>query len=232
MSAMGGDANDHAGNRAPGTGILHAANDMRHVAVDFISRIRITIILTGFERNDSRETIPGIEGVADEIGVEWTIRDEIVGDRRSGIAVERHVSRFILTYAEAAELNPGEVQRGRGAFAVRIVPAGLGEGRQGAELGFRAGPGTEREASTLVIGVVIRSVRMVGHAMTAVGAIANADVITDITADAQAGFGSRNVEVARAVGVADADVFHRFRLGDDFNSVGSTSTGHCDQSRS
>jgi hypothetical protein len=40
-----------------------------------------------------------------------------------------------------------------------------------------------------------------------------------------------DVEVARAVDVADLDVFSRFRLGDD-DGVGGARPGNCDQGRS
>src|SRR5690606_9394242 len=59
----------------------------------------------------------------------------------------------------------------------------------------------------------------------------HADVVAQIAADLQAGFGARNVEVASAVDVADADVFSGFRLGHD-DSVGGARTGDCDESRS
>ncbi|ESZ10582.1 hypothetical protein X735_28340 [Mesorhizobium sp. L2C085B000] len=61
--------------------------------------------------------------------------------------------------------------------------------------------------------------------------VAGADIVADIAADAQAGFGAGNVEVARAVNVANLDVFSRFRLGDD-DGVGGARTGNCDQGRS
>src|SRR5690606_7718608 len=56
-------------------------------------------------------------------------------------------------------------------------------------------------------------------------------VVTDITADAQAGLGAGDVEVASAVHVANPDVFSGLRLGDD-DGVGGARTGDCDQSRS
>src|SRR5690606_36830795 len=42
-----------------------------------------------------------------------------------------------------------------------------------------------------------------------------AELMTDPAADAQAGLGTRNVEVAGAVDVANADVLDGLRLGDD-----------------
>ncbi len=44
---------------------------------------------------------------------------------------------------------------------------------------------------------------------------ADVDLETDVTFDLKAGFRARDVEVAGAVGVADANVFNRFRLGSD-----------------
>jgi len=54
---------------------------------------------------------------------------------------------------------------------------------------------------------------------------------TDVAADLQAGFGARNVEVTRAECVANANVFHRLRLGGN-DSVGGLSAGDCCESSS
>src|SRR5690606_16067634 len=53
------------------------------------------------------------------------------------------------------------------------------------------------------------------------------DLVANPTANAEAGLGARDVEVASAVRVADANVFHRLRLSDN-DSVSSLSAGDGD----
>src|SRR6185295_2872994 len=61
--------------------------------------------------------------------------------------------------------------------------------------------------------------------------VACADVVTNVAADLQADFSAGNVIEARAVYVANANVFDRLRFG-DHDRVGGTCTGDCDESRS
>src|SRR5690606_3201352 len=60
---------------------------------------------------------------------------------------------------------------------------------------------------------------------------ADADVVTQVSADPEAGLGARNVVVAGAVDVADADVFGGLGFSDD-DRVGGAGAGYCDQGRS
>src|SRR5690606_2668516 len=55
-------------------------------------------------------------------------------------------------------------------------------------------------------------------------------LITYETADLQAGLGAGDVEIARAVDVADAHIFHRLRFRDD-NRVGGLRARNCSQRR-
>src|SRR5690606_16837017 len=56
-------------------------------------------------------------------------------------------------------------------------------------------------------------------------------LVAHIATDAQAGLGARDVEETSAVHVADANVFHRLRLGDDDRiscaSAGCSDSSHC-----
>src|SRR5690606_30048871 len=57
------------------------------------------------------------------------------------------------------------------------------------------------------------------------------DLETNIAADLEAGFGARDVEVAGAERVADANIFHGLGLGSD-DSIGSLCAGDCCESSS
>src|SRR5439155_649178 len=93
--------------------------------------------------------------------------------------------------AEPADLDPGEIQRRRTAGVViptiLKVKAGLGVGLQRADLGFLTGSSLQYEAGLLVVGVVEAVTQRIRH-IRVTFAIAHADVVTDIAADAQAGF--------------------------------------------
>src|SRR5690606_13248834 len=83
----------------------------------------------------------------------------------------------------------------------------LGEAAQGAPLGGGASVEGRCETRELAEGVAVGETASVD--------VAVAHFVTDITADLQAGLGARDVEEAGAVGVADADIFHRLWLCDD-----------------
>ena len=61
--------------------------------------------------------------------------------------------------------------------------------------------------------------------------VADASVIADNPADLEAGLGSRNVEEARALGVANANIFDGLGFGDD-DCVRGACTRCCDKGRS
>src|SRR5690606_41077454 len=91
---------------------------------------------------------------------------------------------------------------------VRVEPQ-LNEATQGAELGLRTG--VQRYLST-------------GKLPPAIIVFSPVDLVTDVAADLEAGFGARNVEEACAVDVANADVFHWLWLWNE-DCVSSLSAG-------
>ena len=121
------------------------------------------------------------------------------------------------------------VARSRSVKPVRrrclVVEVDRGVRTQRAEFGLRAGVNAQLEAGAVVVGLRRQTLLM------RLEEVAATDVDADITADLQAGFGAGHVEEARAVDVADANVFDGLRLGDD-DRVGRTSAGYCDQGRS
>ena len=115
---------------------------------------------------------------------------------------------------EARTLVPGVVEVGRAVVVERVL---LVED-------IRKAPGTTVHVERDTIGVDA------GDAVVA-NAVACADVVTDVAADLQAGFGAGDVVEAGAVYVANANVFDRLRLGSD-DRIGGARTGDCDQGRS
>ncbi|WP_445433038.1 hypothetical protein [Brucella haematophila] len=88
-----------------------------------------------------------------------------------------------------------------------------------AEFGFSCGRRAQREASALVPALTIKA---------GIGVVATLHIITDIAADTQAGFGARNVEIARAVSIANANIFNGFWLwSNDCIRSKSRRRNHC-----
>jgi hypothetical protein len=85
------------------------------------------------------------------------------------------------------------------------------------------GESTTREVSVMTADQLIQDVLFDERA--------DADVVADVAADAQAGLGAGDVEEARAVHVADAHIFHRLRFS-DHDRIGRACAGNCDESRS
>ena len=219
-AVVGGDA----GQREGALLVFGADHDMRHVAVHGV------VARALLQRGHGREAVAALEIVADEVGVLDAVRNDRVLHHVAGIADEGVVGRFVLADPQAAELDPGEVQRRVGRAAIGVVEAGFRVGLQRAEFGFLAGPGPKRETRVGLPGVLHGAVAHV-HGRTAVehaAAVAAADIKADVAADAQAGLGTRDVEVAGAVNVANADVFSRLRLGDD-NRVRGMRAGNRDE---
>ncbi|AIN86964.1 hypothetical protein IY72_02980 [Brucella suis] len=106
--------------------------------------------------------------------------------------------RFIDTNAQTTELDIRELHDGAAAGFITIftiyarivrsiVEAQFGEGLEGAEFGFRTGGNAECETSALVPAIAVG---------TGVNVIAALYVVTDVTMDAQAGFGARTTRAA------------------------------------
>ncbi len=213
-----------ASDRTPAASILQAANNVRHVAVDGEA------VVTLFKSNYSREAVATSEGVRDLAGAVAANCDHVIVDDIAEVTGEGLEFRLIDTDLEAAEFDIGELQSNvRTCEAVvtimtrvscAVVEAGFGVGLQRAVFGFRSGRGAKRETSALVPALTVE---------TGVDVIAALYVVTDVAMDAQAGFGARDVEVASAVCVANANIFNGFGLWRD-DCVGSLSAGSCNQS--
>ncbi|WP_442920108.1 hypothetical protein [Mesorhizobium sp. WSM4962] len=106
---------DDAGDRTAVALVLHAADDMRNIAVDRAGHAGAL-----FERDDAREAAVHIEVVADDVGVLDAVRNDRVLDDIARVTDELVIRRFVLTDAQAAELDPGEMQVGR------LVGSGVG----------------------------------------------------------------------------------------------------------
>ena len=65
-----------------------------------------------FEANRGGEAVASVEGVDDLVGVERTIRNDVVVDHAAGIVGEGGEQRVGLTDAEAAELDVSVVDAG------------------------------------------------------------------------------------------------------------------------
>src|SRR5690606_33744930 len=121
--------------------------------------------------------------------------------------------RNLRTHVEVAELDEGLTNAKTivsTAIVRRVVlEPQLSEAAQRAEFGFRTG--VELQVSTALLApAIIVFVRI--------------DLVTDVAADLEAGFGARNVEEACAVDVANADVFHWLWLWNE-DCVSSLSAG-------
>src|SRR5690606_25723637 len=106
------------------------------------------------------------------------------------------------------------------------VEASLNIRTERAPLGLVARINIELEASELAEAVVVQ----VAVAVDPVGIVV-VHLVAHVATDAQAGLGARDVEETSAVHVADANVFHRLRLGDDDRiscaSTGCSDSSHC-----
>ncbi|WP_445557842.1 MULTISPECIES: hypothetical protein [unclassified Ochrobactrum] len=92
-----------------------------------------------------------------------------------------------------------------------IVEAGFSKSLQGAEFGFRTGRGAKRKAGSFVPAFAINA---------RVDIVAALNIVTQIAVDTQAGFRAGDVEIARAIGVANTHILNTFRLWRD-DCVGS-----------
>ncbi|EEZ14110.1 conserved hypothetical protein [Brucella melitensis bv. 1 str. Rev.1] len=225
---------NNTSDRTPAASILQAANNVRHVAVDVVvgrASVTTVVVATLFESDHSREAVSASEGVRDLAGAVGASRDHVIVDDIAEVTGEGMEFRFIDTNAQTTELDIRELHDGAAAGFITIftiyarivrsiVEAQFGEGLEGAEFGFRTGGNAECETSALVPAIAVG---------TGVNVIAALYVVTDVTMDAQADFGARNVEVASAVSVANADIFNGFGLWRD-DCVGSLSAGSCNQS--
>ncbi|EEH15023.1 Hypothetical protein, conserved [Brucella ceti str. Cudo] len=225
---------NNTSDRTPAASILQAANNVRHVAVDVVvgrASVTTVVVATLFESDHSREAVSASEGVRDLAGAVGASRDHVIVDDIAEVTGEGMEFRFIDTNAQTTELDIRELHDGAAAGFITIftiyarivagvVEAQLSIGAECAEFGFRIRVEHECETSALVPAFTIRA---------GINVVAALYVVTDVAADAQAGFGARNVEVASAVSVANADIFNGFGLWRD-DCVGSLSAGSCNQS--
>ncbi len=199
---------------APALLVFETANHMRHVVLDGDVHVGVGIAAF-FERDDGREAVSALEGVADEVGAITASEDHVVADDVAQIAGEGNESRFIQTDTQAAKLDIGITQRGAGGAAIVVVGlavsvavpviAQFAIGLERAEFRFGSGGETQADAGQLVPSVALQLCR--GASIVVVAA---ACIIANIAMNAQAGFRSRNVEIASAVCIAYADIFDCF----------------------
>src|SRR5690606_17108419 len=169
---------------------------------------------------DCREAVATGEGVGDFV-LRVEAERAIIDDRAS-IAEEARVSGVGAANAErtglVAQLDEALVQERSVRLGEGVVlEASLNVRTERAPLGLVASVNAQLEAGerrVLVARTVVVLVTL---------------LVTDVAANAQAGLGARNVEEANAVGVADADEFHRLWLCDDdrVSSAGAGRSNNC-----
>ncbi len=189
---------------------------MRHVILDGDVYVRVGVA-TFFKGDNGRETVPALEGVADEVGTVAASEDHVVADDVAEVTGEGDESRFIQTNTQTAKLNIGVTQRGAGGAAIVIVGFAVAVavpvvtqfaiGLERAEFCFGSGRETKADAGQLVPGVALQ---LCGG--TSIIVVATACVVANITMNAKAGFRPRNVEIASTICIAYTDIFDCFRL--------------------
>src|SRR5690606_16069976 len=201
---------------------------------EYIGRI---IVL---QRERAEEAVAAREVVLDEHALAVAVVEAVPGMRAEarGAAVRRvGEGRLGVTDAEAAERQPGLVETQVGIVRVPVCHAaeqseitsprrvigivGLCAdiGLQRAPLGLRTR--VEVEAGANILGVFLRTVWVIAARITRC-----ADLVEDVARDLEAGFRPRNIEEARTVDVADADVFDRFGLRRQLDHVRRLRAGH------
>ena len=162
---------------------------MRHEAVERVDivvnerrdtvDVNNDVIITRafFESDTGGEAVASVELILDGVGVERTVRNEVVVDDRTGIVGKGVEERIGLTNQEAAEFDVSVVDRdffvglndrkssvsatpspstsiAEVALICVEVEVDLHIATQGAELGLGAGVKTQGRTSALVVGVV------------------------------------------------------------------------------
>jgi hypothetical protein len=118
---------------------------------------------------------------------------------------------------------------GLGSFGILHTDGGGSYAyQQRAQIGYRFSGGNGFYGAIVLETITVREIFLVVGIQTA---SADADVVTNVAGDLQAGLGAGDVVVADAIRVADAHIFHRFRFR-DHHRIGGARTGHCDESRS
>jgi len=198
-------------------------------AIIAVCAIRI-IIVALFERQNGGEAVATGEGVADQAGAIAASENHVIVDDIAEIAREGNEGRFIETDAETAKLDIGKTQRTGGTFnTIAPIITGFGKGLQSAKIGFRRRGEAQCEASLVIPGIAARIDATVTINETAtVDIVTASSVVTDIAGYAKAGFGARNIEISRTIGVANANILNRFRLR-CHNGIRSICSSGCNQ---
>ena len=183
-----------------------------------VAESRARYVFEFFNRERCRES-------AAFVGVGHRVEDG-VGSEVIGFAVDALVPRTVeRTDLEAAELDEGFVNVEASVRAVSV--------------GFESDVARQRAVFGVVLGFdrdeshragVPRGVVEVANRED-ISVVVDVHLETNEAADLEAGFGTRDVEVAGAECVANANVFHRLGLGSN-DSVGGLCAGNCCESGS
>ncbi len=165
-------------------------------------------IATLFESDYSREAVAALEAVADGVGTRTASQDNVVVHDIAEVAGEGDELRFIETKAETAEFDICKAElAARAVFTVVPIVTRVRIGLKCTQICFRGGRETKLKARLHVIGIAFQLRKTLG-----VDVIAPFNVITKIAVNAQAGFRTWDVEIARTVCIAYTDIFNGFWL--------------------